>query len=151
MDNTHNFPVEKWMGVVATADRQSTKGIARAKARLATFDLCGEADYLAMQRGWVDSKYVTNHPAPKQKASDKVKHDYALELARCHFAFIVAYSLPSQADLHLPSRTAQKRRLVTFMYWRERSRLHDAAKPKRTGDPNAARKRKQAAARSTKT
>ena len=116
--NTHDFPLEKWMGVVATADRQSTNYGAQAEARLTHFDISGEADYKAMRRGWLDSKYVTNHPAPKQAASDNVKHEYALELARCQFAFIVAYSLPSQTDLHIPSRTAQKRRLVTFMYCR---------------------------------
>ena len=105
MDDTHSFPLEKWMGVVATADIQSTNVTAQAKARLTRFDICGEADYNAMRRGWVDSIYDKNHPAPKQAASDKVKHDYALELARCQFAFIVAYQLPSQADLHLPSQT----------------------------------------------
>ena len=151
MGDTHSFPLEKWMGVVATADIQSTNVTAQAKARLTRFDICGEADYNAMRRGWVDSIYVKTHPAPKQAASDKVKHDYALELARCQFAYIVAYPLFSQTDLHLPSQTAQKRRLVTFMYWRERTRVNNTARPKGTRDTHAARKRKKAAAGSTKT
>jgi len=40
-----------------------------------------------MKREWVDSKCVEDHPAPKQETSDKVKREYAHELARRQFAF----------------------------------------------------------------
>jgi hypothetical protein len=101
---------------VTTADSQSEGTSAQAKSRFTLFDICDEEDYKAMKRGWVTTKYVGDHPVPKQTVSDTVKHEYTLEVARHQFVFIVAYSLSSQTELDLPNPTAQKGSLVTFMY-----------------------------------